>query len=736
MALEAEAESGARPVEGDVVGVVVPRPLKGALDYRVPDGVRLARGDIVEVPLGRGGDATLGIVWGKGEGGFDRARLKQITRRFDVPPLKEELLQFATWVANYVVAPVGDVIGLLLRAPDALEPEKDRKALRLGAHKPEKLTDARTRVLAVASDGLARRLSELSEAAGVTSAVVTGLVKLRALEEVTLPPYRAGPAPDPAFAGPMLSTAQAKAAAHMIKAVNAHRFEAMLLDGVTGSGKTETYFEAVAAAVKAQRQALILLPEIALTVQFLDRFAKRFGVKPTEWHSDLTQAQRRRNWRAVMLGDARVVVGARSALFLPFRELGLIVVDEEHDTAFKQEEGLIYHARDMAVVRARMENCPIALASATPSLETWVNAESGRYAHLRLPERHGKATLPQAALIDMRREETPKGEFLSPTLTRAVEDTLAQGEQAMLFLNRRGFAPLTLCKACGHKMGCPRCTSWLVEHRYKRKLVCHHCGYDRNVPPACPECKTAGAFIASGPGVERVAEEVAQKFPNARTNIASSDTMGGPRQVQLAIEGIANHEVDILIGTQIVAKGHNFPMLTLVGVVDGDLGLEGADPRARERTFQLLHQVSGRAGRADRKGHVLIQTTDPNHQVLKAIASGNRDAFYAAEWGKREAAGLPPFGRMAALILSGRKEPAVHEAGEALAATAPNAKGVQVWGPAPAPLSMIRGQTRLRLAVHTDRTVNLQAYLRAWLDPVKLPSSVFLTIDVDPQSFL
>lgn len=736
MALEAEAEIAAKPVEGDVVGVVVPRPLKGALDYRVPEGVSLARGDIVEVPLGRGGDATLGVVWGAGEGTFERSRLKEITRRFDVPPLKEELLQFVIWVANYVVAPVGDVVSLLLRAPDALEPEKDRKAIRLGSHKPEKLTEARARVLEVASDGLARRLSELAEAAGVTSAVINGLVKLRALEEVTMPPYRPGPPPDPAFSGPTLSAAQTKAAAHLIKAVNARRFEAMLLDGVTGSGKTETYFEGVAAALMQKKQALILLPEIALTVQFLDRFTKRFGVRPTEWHSDLTQAQRRRNWRAVMLGDARVVVGARSALFLPFRELGLIVVDEEHDSAFKQEEGLIYHARDMAVVRARMENCPIALASATPSLETWVNAETHKYAHLRLPERHGKATLPEATLIDMRKEETQAGDFLSPTLVRAVVETVAQGEQAMLFLNRRGFAPLTLCKACGHKMGCPRCTSWLVEHRYRRKLVCHHCGYDRQMPGSCPECKTLGAFIACGPGVERVAEEVRLKFPDARTSIASSDTMAGPRQIQLAIEAIANHEVDILIGTQIVAKGHNFPMLTLVGVVDADLGLEGADPRARERTFQLLHQVSGRAGRADRPGRVLIQTTDPNHQVLKAIASGNRDAFYAVEWGKRETAGLPPFGRMAALILSGRKEGAVHEAGEMLAACAPNAKGVQVWGPAPAPLSMIRGQTRLRLAVHTDRTVNLQAYLRAWLDPVKMPPSVFLTIDVDPQSFL
>jgi len=349
--------------------------------------------------------------------------------------------------------------------------------------------------------------------------------------------------------------------------VQARTFSAALLDGVTGSGKTETYFEAVAAAMQAGKQALIMLPEIALTVQFLERFAKRFGARPAEWHSDLTQAQRRRNWRNVMNGDVRVIVGARSALFLPFKELGLIIVDEEHDSAFKQEDGLIYHARDMAVVRARMENCPVLLASATPSLETWLNAENGRYDHLKLPERHGKATLPTATLIDMKQEEMPSGEFLSPTLTQAVSNVLAQKEQVMLFLNRRGFAPLTLCKACGHKITCRSCSAWMVEHRYRKKLVCHHCGNERNIPAECPECKAAKPFIACGPGVERVAEEAKAKFPEARIAIASSDTMNGPRQIQAAIEAIADYSIDILIGTQIMAKGHNFPMLTLVGVV-------------------------------------------------------------------------------------------------------------------------------------------------------------------------
>ena len=714
--------------------MVVPRPLK-ALDYRVPDGMTLNRGDIVEVPLGKTG-TCLGVVWGEGEGGLDEAKLKAVAHRFEVRPLKEELLRFIAWVANYVVSQPGAVIDLVLRVPDALEPEKPRVAFRRSSREVAKLTDARRRVLEVADDGMARRVSEFVEATGVTSQVVRSLIKAGALEEVALPPMGFGPQPDPAFAGPVLSISQSKAAVQMIKAVQARTFSAALLDGVTGSGKTETYFEAVAAAMQAGRQALILLPEIALTVQFLERFAKRFGARPAEWHSDVTQAQRRRNWRAVMNGDVRVVVGARSALFLPFSDLGLIVVDEEHDTAFKQEDGLIYHARDMAVVRARMESCPIVLASATPSLETWINAENGRYAHLKLPERHGKAKLPTATLIDLKREEMAAGEFLSPTLTDAVREVLAQKEQAMLFLNRRGFAPLTLCKACGYKVTCRSCSAWMVEHRYRKKLVCHHCGSDRNIPAECPECKAAKPFIACGPGVERVAEEAKAKFPEARIAVASSDTMHGPRQIQAAIEAVADHSVDILIGTQIMAKGHNFPMLTLVGVVDGDMGLEGADLRARERTFQLLHQVSGRAGRAERPGRVMVQTSDPRHPVLMAIASGDRDSFYRVEWGKRESGGLPPFAKLAALILSGWKEDRVREAGEALVAAAPLSQGVQVWGPAPAPLAMIRGQTRMRIAVHAERSVNLQAFLRAWLATPKLPPGVGLSLDVDPQSFM
>jgi primosomal protein N' (replication factor Y) len=524
------------------------------------------------------------------------------------------------------------------------------------------------------------------------------------------------------------------------EAVTADRFSAHLLDGVTGSGKTEVYFEAVAAALKADKQVLILLPEIALTVQFLERFAARFGVRPAEWHSDLSQKERRRVYRAVMNGEARVVVGARSSLFLPFSELGLVIVDEEHEQAFKQQDGAIYHARDMAVVRARIEDCPVVLASATPSLESFVNAQHGRYTHLKLVSRHGVAEMPEVRLIDLRSErDAPdveqKAQWLSPPLRAALEKVLTAGEQAMLFLNRRGYAPLTLCEACGHKFTCPHCAAWLVEHRYRKRLACHQCGYELPMPSACPQCAETGTLIACGPGVERVAEEFALFFPNARFAIASSDTMHGPAETQAAIRAMAKREIDVLIGTQIVAKGHHFPQLTLVGVVDADLGGSDGDLRARERTFQLLHQVSGRAGRAEKPGLVLLQTRNPEDAVMQALARGDRDGFYEQERSCREASQSPPFGRLAALVISGYDGDAVRDIARQLGKAAPAARDVKVWGPTPAFYALLRGQTRERLLVQAARGVDVQAYLKAWLGCMKIPAAVRVAVDVDPVSF-
>jgi primosomal protein N' (replication factor Y) len=712
-------------------GVLLPLPLP-PYDYKLPRGVAARRGLVVSAPLGP--RESLGVVWGKAEGVVGDNRLKEAAPLDGEPILPAGLCDFVDWVAQYTLTPPGLVLAMALRSRQAFEAETPRIAYAKADALPKRITPARQRVLDIAADGLARSVPQLAEEANATPAVVRGLIDAGALGAVELPEFAPFQTLDPDFARPTLNTEQ-DLAAHLLRSgVAGHRFAVSLLDGVTGSGKTETYFEAVAEALRQDKQTLILLPEIALTVQFLDRFAGRFGARPAEWHSDLTQKERRRVWRAVLSGEARVVVGARSALFLPFAALGLIIVDEEHEQAYKQEDGAIYHARDMAVVRGRIEGCPVVLASATPSLETYVNATSGRYAHLKLHRRHGMAIMPQVRLIDMREAREP-GMFLSPPLREALAVTLGAGEQAMLFLNRRGYAPLTLCEACGHKMTCPNCSAWLVEHRYRKRLVCHHCGFETATPPLCPQCGEAGTLAACGPGVERVAEEFKSVFPEARVAIASSDTMHGPAETQAAIRAMGRRETDVLIGTQIVAKGHHFPQLTLVGIVDADLGGSDGDLRARERTFQLLHQVAGRAGRAEKPGLVLMQTRNPEDAVMKALVAADRDAFYEQERKYREAAHSPPFGRLAAIILSSHDGDAVRAAGRALAKVAPAARGVKVWGPTPAFYSLLRGQTRERLLVQAEKYVDIQAYLRAWLASATIAKSVRLTVDVDPVSF-
>ncbi|HEY0265197.1 MAG TPA: primosomal protein N' [Rhizomicrobium sp.] len=721
-----------------VVGVLLPLPLAGAYDYKLPAGCNAPRGALVAAPLGN--REVLGVVWGQAEGTVGDNRLKVAEPLDGAPALPAKLCDFIDWVADYTLNPPGAILAMALRSRGAFEPEARRIAYVRGSVTPPRMSQARTRALEVAGDGLARSVSGLAEDANVSAAVVRGLIQAGALVPTELPEFTPFRAPEADFAAPVLNGDQAEAAGALRAAVAAKAFSAHLLDGVTGSGKTEVYFEAIAEALRGGKQVMILLPEIALTVQFLERFAARFGTRPAEWHSDLSQKERRRTYRAVMNGEARVVVGARSSLFLPFPALGLIIVDEEHEQAFKQQDGAIYHARDMAVVRARIEGCPVVLASATPSLESFVNATGGRYTHLKLASRHGVAEMPEVRLIDLRHErDAPdvehKAQWLSPPLRAALERVLGAGEQAMLFLNRRGYAPLTLCEACGHKFTCPHCSAWLVEHKYKRRLACHQCGYELPMPTECPQCHEKGTLIACGPGVERVAEEFAAFFPAARFSIASSDILHGPAETQAAIRAMAKREIDVLIGTQIVAKGHHFPQLTLVGVIDADLGGSDGDLRARERTFQLLHQVSGRAGRAEKPGLVLLQTRNPEDAVMQALARGDRDGFYEQERQFREAAAAPPFGRLAALVISGYDGEAVREVARALGKAAPPARDVKVWGPTPAFYALLRGQTRERLLVQAAKGVDVQAYLKAWLATVKVPAAVRVAVDVDPVSF-
>ncbi|MDR5654053.1 primosomal protein N' [Ruixingdingia sedimenti] len=719
------------------VGVLTSEPPGMVLDYRAPEG-GCALGDFVEVPLGP--RRVAGVVWGPGEGRIDPARLRAVARVLDVPPMREELRAFLSRAADYTLTPPALMLRLATRAPGLLDPPAMRRLVHATGTAPDRMTTARARVLEVLADhgGAGFTAAELAGLAGVGATVVKGLIAQGALLESEAPRDTALPRLDPAHAVPVLTEGQAAAAAALREDMTADAFRPTLLKGVTGSGKTEVYLEAVAECLARGRQALVLLPEIALTAEFLVRVEARFGARPGEWHSGVTQTERRRLWKMAATGGVGLVVGARSALFLPFRDLGLIVVDEEHDTSYKQEDGVLYNARDMAVLRASIAGCAVVLASATPSLETWVNAATGRYARLDLPARFGTAELPQMRAIDLRAERLAADRWISPTLQQAVTARIAAGEQALLFLNRRGYAPVTICRACGHQIGCDDCDARLVEHRFQRRLVCHQCGASKPLPDACPACGVEGRLAAVGPGVERMAEEAASLWSEARIRILSSDLFASARALKAEIALIAEGGADIIIGTQIVAKGHNFPLLTLVGVIDADLGLQGSDLRAAERTFQLMRQVSGRAGRAERPGLALLQTHQPDHPVIRAILGGEEDAFWRAEADARRAAGMPPFGRLAGIILSGPDLPAVFEAGAELARRdGPlRAIGAQVWGPAPAPIARIRGRHRVRLLVKADRTAPLQPALAAWAGQLRLPATLRLAIDIDPQSFL
>ncbi len=722
--------------EGDLVAVLTTQPLDRTLDYTAPEG-GCHLGAFVEVPLGP--RRVLGVVWGSGQGDFDRAKVRPVHRVLDAAPMSGEMREFLSRAADYTLTPMPAMLRLATRSPGLGDPPSMRKIYRMGHGKPDRETDARHRVIAALSEygSLAFTLKELAEMAGVSTSVVKGLVKQGVVAEEESPRDLPYPRLDPDFAGVALTADQTAAAGALQAGVRSGDYGTTLLRGVTGSGKTEVYLEAVAEALRKGRQALVLLPEIALTAEFLTRVEQRFGAMPAEWHSGVTMTERRRCWRMVGEGGAQLVVGARSALFLPYRDLGLIVVDEEHDTSYKQEDGVLYNARDMAVLRASLCSAQVVLASATPSLETWANAQAGKYASLNLTDRFGPAVLPKMRAIDMRTEDLPGSRWISPTLRRAVEQRLERGEQALLFLNRRGYAPVTLCRACGHQIGCDHCDARMVEHRFLKRLVCHQCGETKPMPAKCPSCEAEDRLAPVGPGVERLAEEAAALFPDARIAVLSSDLFGSARAMKAQIAAIAKGEADIIIGTQLVAKGHNFPLLTLVGVIDADLGLQGSDLRAAERTFQLMRQVSGRAGRVDQPGEALLQTYQPEHPVIRAILSGDEDGFWRAEAAERREAGVPPYGRLAGIVLSSPDVQQVFDVGGVLARNDLPLRriGAQVFGPAPAPIARIRGRHRVRLLVKAAKGAPLQGALAQWVRGVKLPANFRLSIDIDPQSF-
>lgn len=718
------------------VRILHTNPALGPLDYRVPHGMAAEPGSVVRVPLGP--REMVGVVWEEEALPTETVgdnRLRNVLEVYDLPPLGAPLRRLIEWTADYYLSPPQSVLRMALSSAAALEGGRTVMEYRLSGTSLDKLTPQRAQAIERIGErqGLIRELAEISD---VSEGVIRGLVKAGVLEGVEVALDAPFVAPDPAFAPPSLSDVQRDAADQLVGMVRAQDFAPVLLDGVTGSGKTEVYFEAVAEALRQGRQTLVLLPEIALTEPFLRRFIDRFGHAPVAWHSDLRQSQRRRAYRAIATGEALVTVGARSALYLPYHNLGLIVVDEAHETSFKQEEGVQYHARDAAVMRGHFEKIPVVLATATPAIETRQQVAQGRYHEIKLPGRYGAAQMPDVTAINLVQTPPDRGRWLAPPLVAAMTQTLARGEQALLFLNRRGFAPLTLCRHCGHRFQCPNCTAWMVEHRLTNRLQCHHCGHVEPPPRACLECNEEDALVACGPGVERISDEVGILFPEARRAIVTSDTLWSPAKAAEFVGRMEAGDIDIVIGTQLVTKGYHFPNLTLVGVVDADLGLQGGDLRAAERSFQQIMQVAGRAGRGVKPGHVYLQTHEPDAPVMRALVSGDAESFYAAETEARRMANAPPFGRFAGIIISSESLKQAEEVARMIGQSAPELEGMDVYGPAPAPLAMLRGRHRQRLLVHARRSLDVQNVLRDWLGTLDWPRSVRVSVDIDPYSFV
>lgn len=723
----------------NVAEVALPLGIDQPYSYVIPAGLDIGPGNCVRVPIGT--RESYGVVVETRASG-SASNLKPVLEKTRLPPLSPAMLKFVARVSDYTLAPIGMVARMAIRDPEAESHEAPRFGVRLTDKQPGRITPARARLIEAAKGGLVHRKKDLAERASCSSGVIDALVDDGVFDVVALAPEARAQALDPRDRAPQLSPLQEERASSLRAAIDGG-FAPFLLEGVTGSGKTEVYFEAVAAALVAGRQVLILLPEIALTPEFLARFERRFGGLPGSWHSGIAPNRRDRLWHAVAEGEARVVVGARSALFLPFADLGLIVVDEEHEAAFKQDDLVRYNARDMAVLRAQIEGCPVVLASATPSIESRVNVQQGRYRHLLLPDRVAGRTLPEIEAVDLTLDPPERGKFLSPKLMRAMGETLARGEQVLFFLNRRGYAPLTLCRTCGHRWQCPQCDAWLVEHRFRRALICHHCGHTERRPAQCVACGAEESLAACGPGVERIAEEVAEAFPDVRRITLSSDFPGGAERLRQELAAVAANEFPIVIGTQLIAKGHNFPHLTLAAVVDADIGLVSNDPRAAERTFQLLAQVTGRAGRGEKPGRGFLQTYQPEHPVIRALRSGDHERFYVEEIAARKAAGLPPFGRLASLLVSARDKTAAEhharllaQAGHRLIREWEAADGVVLLGPAEPPMALLRGKHRMRLIVKTARRAGIQNFIRAMLSEAGSPKrGARVDVDIDPFSF-
>ena len=731
---------------GDIVKVLIPNVANAGYDYRLTAPADL--GTFVRVNVMR--RPYIGVVYGIGDSGLAPEKIRDTT---DVFPwhLSVSDLQWIQKMSDWTLMTPGAVLRLIVNVPDAFSPPRTEQLYGYDFESNVRMTDARQSVAdAFASnDNEPMSASDIQNIAHVSAAVVKTMIN----RGVLIPrDTRTRDANDFNYkyqdmGTVQLNTEQSAAAAEIAAAIDHGGYSAFVLDGITGSGKTQVYFDAAWRAYSHGKSVLLMMPEIALTAQFISRYEHRFGAPPVVWHSNLTAARRRAIWRGVLTGKIRMVVGTRSALFLPWQDLGLIVVDEEHDTSYKQEDMGNYHARDMAVLRAKISGFPIVLTSATPSAETLQNVADGKYRCLKLTARFGGATVPTIETIDMRANRplpynlpsdddaaAPQNGYLSPNLCNAIQETLNAGRQTMLFINRRGFAPIVQCKKCGWVAQCPDCSVGMTYHKHMGKLLCHMCGRMAPMPTKCPNC--GDNVSCRGAGLEKIQEEVSIKFPSARTALVSSDTIISRQALERIVHKMENGETDIVIGTQILAKGHHFPNLTLVGVVDADMGLFGTDFRAAEHTFQQLFQVAGRAGRGDAPGRVLLQTYQPENPVLTAICNGNRDAFMASDMAARRAAKMPPYGQLIAVIIESQRETVLKKFCADLSAAAPTAAGVKIMGPIAAQIYQVRNWYRMRFLVAGDARAKLQPLVRHWIDKVRTPSNVRVKLDVNPQNFM
>lgn len=719
--------------------ILLPIIFDKSFSYYVNDAFNIEVGDVVLVNFMNRN--CYGIVT-KVEEELEKSnfKMKTILAKDDELKISPNLIKLIEFAASYNLAPKGLFLKLAISILNSSKIKENSQVFcKINKNPPQnvKITPKRQEIIDLFGKKSEILLSEIVNLAKTSSSTVNSLVKngilTKEIKKIAQKREKFPEIEPNLFKLKELSSDQQNAADFLNKKIAQNQHSVTLVDGVTGSGKTEIYFNVISKILKEKSgQILILLPEIILVNQLIKRFENIFNFKPQIWHSKINNNQKRDIFYALNNGEIEILISTRSAIFLPFSNLKLIIIDEEHEASFKQEDIVNYHGRDMAIARAKFENIPVILSSATPSLETFVNAKSGKYEHLILKSKFFNNKKTQIELVDMKNSDLEKGCFISKELEKEMQNCLENKKQILLFLNRRGYAPLTLCKSCGHKISCKDCSSYMSYHQSLNKLICHHCGSESKFNIACENCEEEDSFVTLGAGVERIHEEVKSLFPLSKTALMTSDSLNNQEESTKIIEKIINNEVDVIIGTQIIAKGHHFPNLSLVGIIDGDSSFNNANLRAGEKSFQLLTQVIGRAGREKHPAKIFLQSYNINNLVFKYIIEQNRDDFFNLEIQNRQIMQMPPFGKMIAIIFISKNEDLAINCGKMIVSHFPNQENIEIFGPAPMPISKIRKNYYYRVLVKSDKKLNIQKLINNIISSFKTPNQVRIKIDVDP----